>query len=405
MFLELIKTKIIYVSKSILFCLMYYRNSVDACANRFRSIVQKMVEDGNKVVVACTSDEEGVFEEEGCTIVSFKCDFNEHGNAKNRLKRDLYFKNRLKKTFLKTPKWHFDVIIGSSPDLIPNLVCVRLQKKFKARFIFDVRDIWPDVAVEMGSFSNHSLYAAAFNKISFYLYDHADAIDVVSPRKMTKIQTLKKGKYAAKVFLIENGFDTAIINVPEDDRAVKDNALDKTKNIVFLGNVGLAQHLDFMLSLAEEFKTQSDYRFFIVGDGADLSRLKQMAADRKISNLYFPGRVSQTVAKTFLLHTFISVIPLRNSEMKDSIPSKLYESLGLGIPVFLLAEGDAKDLLLSCGGGIAIPPESNQQVILREFDNFIQKYSEIKQKSLKSSEFIIKTYTREIAAKKMEELL
>lgn len=58
-----------------------------------------------------------------------------------------------------------------------------------AKLVYDVRDIWPDVALEMGSFVEGSIYCKVFRAITRFMYKHSDWVTTVSPGKVEKIKS------------------------------------------------------------------------------------------------------------------------------------------------------------------------------------------------------------------------
>ena len=129
-----------------------------------------------------------------------------------------------------------------------------IAKIKKAKLVYDVRDIWPDVAIEMESFDEKSLYYKVFKFIANFMYKHSDYITTVTPGKVKKIK-----KYADsnnKVLYIPNGFDDNLINFAMEKFIIEKYELDKKFTIVYIGNVGLAQNLDALIELAKTSKKQ-----------------------------------------------------------------------------------------------------------------------------------------------------
>ena len=204
--------------------------------------------------------------------------------------------------------------------------------------MFDVRDIWPDVAIEMNSFGKNSIYSMLFNFISNRLYKCADIITTVSPGKVIKIKNkLKKEK--EKVCLVENGFDDTMLNCNHDDEFSSKFKIKDYFTFCFCGKIGMAQGLDKVILLANHFRNNSNVRFIIAGDGVEKDKIKQHIEQQELKNIVFTGVVSFDQVKTILTDSSVALVPLKTKNMKDSVPTKLYESLAFGCPTLLVAAG------------------------------------------------------------------
>ena len=84
-----------------------------------------------------------------------------------------------------------DVVLTTSPPPLVSIPGWMIAKCKHAKLVYDVRDIWPDVALEMGSFTEDSLYCRIFKKITGFMYKHADIVTTVSPGKLRR----SKGMY------------------------------------------------------------------------------------------------------------------------------------------------------------------------------------------------------------------
>ena len=91
----------------------------------------------------------------------------------------------LKSIFIKDK---IDVVITTSPPPLINIFGYAIAKIKKTKLIYDVRDIWPDVALEMGSFKENSIYCKIFSFIAKFMYKHSDIITTVTPGKVEKIK-------------------------------------------------------------------------------------------------------------------------------------------------------------------------------------------------------------------------
>ncbi len=299
-----------------------------------------------------------------------------------------------------------DIVITTSPPLLVNISGWLIAKIKRAKLVYDVRDIWPDVALEMGSFSRNSLYCKLFTKMANFMYKHSDMITAVTPGKVEKIveYTEKLGKKSCKrVELVGNGFDEDVLNNTFDQDIVNKYNLDTVPSCVFIGNIGLAQGLGHLLDIAEKSK-HKEIRYLLFGNGAEREFLEKEAAKRGLKNVKFCGVLDHDKVYTVLSYAKLSFISLKNSRMTDSIPTKMYEALGIGCPVLLVAQGDSCEILKESGLGICVPPEDTEKIV-ESFDELLDNYDTIILNRKFSKDLMKRKYSRQSISAEFEKRL
>jgi len=392
--------------KKIFIQALSYWPSTSPIATRLHSLVQELIANGWFVEILTLNEskpsETTIIENQNLKIIysKYKC-INLKGVIA-RLKKELEF-YFITKRYVRKTKNKFDYVLVSSPYLIPCYAGLYLKKKYKAKLIFDVRDIWPDVAIEMDSFGKRSIYSLCFNYISNRLYKNASFVTTVSTGKVKKIQgKLKRNK--EKVFLVENGFEKEMLDDAYDKEFSEKYKIKNHFTISFCGKVGMAQGLDKILLLAENFKNNDNVQFLIAGDGVEREKIEERVRKEKLNKIIFTGNVSRDHVKTILQDSSMAFISLKSSKMKDTIPTKLYESLAFGCPTLLLASGDACTLLDETGLGIHVEPENIDKVINAAEEIYNNYESFIKNKEI-SKKIIIDNHTRSKSSKKMVNLM
>ncbi len=301
-----------------------------------------------------------------------------------------------------------DVVITTSPPILVNISGWIIAKFKKAKLVYDVRDIWPDVALEMGSFSDESIYFKIFNKIANFMYKHSDMITTVSPGKVKKINShidnLKnKDKCCKNVEFVGNGFDERILESKINNDIIEKYQLDKCPSCVFIGNIGLAQGLGHILNIAERSK-HKDIRFLLFGTGAEKDILEKSAEEKGLDNVHFCGVLEHENVYTVLNSAKLSFISLKNSAMTDSIPTKMYESLGVGCPVLLAACGDSCDILNESKLGMCVSPDDPDGIV-EAFDKFIDNYDKFIKNKEYSKQLMKSKYSRQSISMEFEKKL
>ena len=373
-----------------------YRPARTACANRTAVLVSALRDAGHDVRVLASTDSligvpKGFEPPEGAAY--FETFPLVDKTLVNRLRNNFGGAHEAVKTAGRLGD--FDVVVCTTPPLLLTSSVIRIAKRKRARLVLDVRDIWPDVAYEIGSFAPGSLYGRFFERVARRAYVAADLVVSVSPGKVEKL----KGRVPnGRVSLVPNGIDEAFLDNEEDPALVERLRLDEGPICAYVGNIGLAQGLGTLLGIA---KARPAVRFLLFGDGADRTNLEGRVEAEGIGNVEFCGKVDGRGVYTVLKHAAVSYVPLVSSQLRDSIPTKMYEALACGCPVLLTAEGDAADLLDGCGLGAHAAPE-DPAALLTAFDRLMERpFSDAERAA--ASAWVVENHSRQRFAKAFAE--
>ena len=378
-----------------------YYPTAQACSYRMQVMADAFRKQGTEVTVVCSSAnlENGNPEQRSEQIIYSPTIRMKKKTTVMRMLNNLSFGVTSVISSLKTGK--VDLVITTSPpplSSIPGWIIARLKG---AILVYDVRDIWPDVAVEMGSFAEGSLYYNVFRFIANFMYKHADVITIVSSGKVKKIQEYvndadrkhKSRPSLEKVWLVGNGYDTEVESFPINEELIQKYDLGKKFTCVYVGNIGLAQGLQVLLNVALDTR-HKDVQFLIFGKGAEKEMLENLAREKKLDQVKFCGTLPHEDIYTLLKYSNLSFIPLKNANMKDSIPTKLYEALGIGCPVLLVAEGDACTVLDETKLGCHVSPAHPEQTV-HVFDEMVDDYNSIIRYREHAQKIIHEKHTRQ----------
>ncbi len=380
-----------------------YYPTCAACAYRMKAFAEVFASKGNEVTVIASSSNKANGELGDCSekIIFAPTVKMKKKTTVMRMINNLSFAASSVFAALKAGK--ADVVITTSPPPLVSISGWLIAKMKRAKLVYDVRDIWPDVALEMGSFSESSFFCRVFKKITAFMYEHADMVTTVSPGKVEKIRQKLPEGMREKVVLIANGFDEKILESEYDLQTVEKYALKDGFNCVYIGNIGLAQGLGAVFEIAEKTK-HKNVRFLLFGTGAEKDALEKQAEEKGLSNVIFCGVIPHEKVFTLLKEASLSFIPLKSSKMKDSVPTKIYEALGVGCPVLLVAEGDSCGIVNATGMGVCVSPDETEK-LTAVFDSMVENYAEIIKKRTETTEIIKKKYSRQQAAAEFENKL
>lgn len=388
-----------------------YYPTAQACSYRMQVMADIFLEKGNEVVVIASSTNKGstTAEPRRERIIYSPAIPMKKKTTLWRMLNNISF--GVTSVFSALHAGKADVVITTSPPVFSSIPGWIIAKCKRAKLVYDVRDIWPDVALEMGSFEEGSIYCKVFRHITRFMYRHADMITTVSPGKVEKIKHhvlaaggVKGGaEHTDKVKLVGNGFDESVEQHPIDHDLIRQYELGKRFTCVYVGNIGLAQGLGTLLDLAEQSRHR-EVQFLLFGKGAEKELLEQQAKERGLENVYFCGVLPHEKVYTLLSKADISFIPLKSASMTDSIPTKIYEALGIGCPVLLVAEGDSCRIVNESQLGICVSPDHTEQ-LGEVFDEMVENYERYAQHRADARRRMHEKYSRQKIAADFERQL
>jgi colanic acid biosynthesis glycosyl transferase WcaI len=251
-----------------------------------------------------------------------------------------------------------DGVLAMSPPLTLGLTGYAMRLARGGPLVFNIQDVFPDVAVELGAIRNPKVISI-FQKIEKLSYNRADAVTVLSDDLRQNVVAKVGDRNAAKVRVIPNFVDTEAIK-PLDRMTAYRTELGIGDEIVVLyaGNVGLSQSLDLVVGAARSLVDDSSVVFLINGGGSGLETIRTAAAG--LPNVRFaPYQPRERLAEV-LATGDIHVVPLRRGLARSSVPSKTYSILAAGRPVLASVDSgtEVERLVHAASAGIAVPPDN-----------------------------------------------
>jgi colanic acid biosynthesis glycosyl transferase WcaI len=231
--------------------------------------------------------------------------------------------------------------------------------------VFNIQDVFPDVAVELGLLTGRRVIATA-SALERAIYRRSDAVTVLSDDLADNVRTkLVRGvrgsaaeRQAAKVRVIPNFIDTTWIQPGERNNAYRaEHGLTGKRVVTYAGNVGLSQALDLVLAAAVALRHEPDIAFVINGGGSALADLMRSA--RGMDNVHFVEMQPKERLPEVLAAADLHVVPLKRGLARSSVPSKLYSVLAAGRPIVASVDPgtEVARTVEQAGAGIAVPPD------------------------------------------------
>ena len=258
-----------------------------------------------------------------------------------------------------------DVVVGTSPQFFT--VCAAyMSGLFKqVPWIFELRDIWPESIRAVGAMKSSRLIDA-IEHVELFLYRKANA--VISVTHSFRETLIGRGVDGSKIYVVTNGVDISRFS-PRD----KDLELLARHNLEgkfvsgYVGTHGMAHALDTILDAAKALKGtvgEERFRFILLGDGANKAMLVQRARSEGLDNVIFVDSVPKDEVVRYWSLLDVSIIHLKKADLFTTvIPSKLFECMGMAIPVLHGVEGESARILERENVGLVFEPENADALI------------------------------------------
>jgi glycosyltransferase involved in cell wall biosynthesis len=249
-----------------------------------------------------------------------------------------------------------DIVIVSSPTFFSVITAWLWCAPRAVPWVFEVRDLWPAVFVELGVLRNR-LAIWALERMELFLYRRATRVVTVTASFRDHIAG--RGIDAAKIAVVTNGVDLdRFAPGPRDAEFARAQALEGKFVVLYLGAHGISHALGRILDSAERLRDLGDVRFVFVGDGAEKEALVADAARRGLENVVFQGAVAKDEVPRWYRLADVGLVPLRNVPLfRTFIPSKMFELLACAVPIVASVEGEAAEILAASGGARIVAPE------------------------------------------------
>ena len=258
-----------------------------------------------------------------------------------------------------------DVIIGTSPQFFTVCAAWMLSVMKRVPWVFELRDLWPESIRAVGAMKQ-SMVLDWFEKLELFLYHRADAI--VSVTHAFRNILIRRGVDGNKVHLVTNGVDINRFSPRKKDGELLHRCgLDGKFVAGYIGTHGLAHALDTVLDAAKLLQEQVDggrFRFLLLGDGAKKKELEERARSEGLLNIIFVDSVPKDEVARYWSVLDAAIIHLKKDQLFTTvIPSKLFECMGMGIPVLHGVYGESAGIVEREGVGLVFEPESPQMLI------------------------------------------
>ncbi|WP_411959341.1 glycosyltransferase family 4 protein [Pseudomonas sp. s4] len=296
-----------------------------------------------------------------------------------------------------------DVVLASSPPIFPMFSVWLVCKIRRIPMVLEVRDLWPESAVQMGILRNKYLIAI-MSWIERLLYDQAKRIVTLTQGIHDDIES--RGWPAHRLEVITCGVDSDML-YPDPEAGLafrRRHGWESRQIVLYMGAMGEANNLDVVLDAAAQCD-DSRLLFLLVGDGMKRADIEQRAAELSLVNVKCWEPIAKNQVRECISAADLCIVTLQDIPLfRGAIPTKLLDYMACGKPVISGVRGEAEQIIAKAKAGVTFSPNDSGQIAGLIADLMGQEERRV-QMGKNGAHYVKKYFEASRSRKAMEDLL
>lgn len=349
----------------VLYIHQYFASPKDPGGTRSYWLAKKLIEQGHEVTMVTTNKTQAekirYYDVDDIHVVSFSVPYSQSMGLFDRFLS--YFKFSFVSFWyaLKNNK-RFELIFATSTPLTVGIPVLLLKWIKGKKFIFEVRDLWPEVPIQMDAIRNPIIIKVArwFEKT---IYRNAEHVIALSPGMLDgvlKYIPVDKASMIPNMSKIDEFFPRE-----KDYKLIDKLGLDRNSfKIIHFGSLGLANGADSIIETAKLMKNDSTVEFIFLGGGSTENSLKEMCSKYELSNVIFLPRTPMKETSEIVNICDVSIVSFKDLPiLYTNSPNKLFDSLSAGKPIIVNSAGWTKDMVNDNRCGKYVNPNNPSELM------------------------------------------
>lgn len=346
----------------ILYIHQYFKTPEEPGGTRSYWISQELIKRGHQVTMICSTNERhpvpSRVDANGIDVIYVK---NEYSNYMPAYKKVISFVSFILSALKAAKKLkNIDLVFATSTPLTVGYIAMRLKKSKGWKYVFEVRDLWPEFPIQIGAIKNK--FAIKYLRgLERRIYKNAEFVIALSPGMQDGV--VAAGMPVEKTAMIPNMSkpDRFYPHTP-DPEIVKDFNLDISSfNVVHFGSMGKANGLEYIIEAARILQERgvNDVCFWFMGRGATEPVCKSLVEKYGLHNVRFLGFHKMSIVSEIVNCSSASITTFRNLPiLATNSPNKLFDSLSAGKPIIVNSAGWTKDMVERGDCGFYVDPDN-----------------------------------------------
>lgn len=294
-----------------------------------------------------------------------------------------------------------DLVWGTSPPIFQGVTAWALARLKRVPFLFEVRDLWPAFAIDVGVLRNPILIRASL-WLEGFLYRRADRLMVNSPGFIEHVT--RRG--AQQVELVPNGADAAMFDPYASGAGFREDYDLQGKFVaVYAGAHGMSNDLGILLQAAQELADLPHVVIALLGDGKEKPTLVKMADEMKLENVRFIPPMPKVLMAQALAAADACIAILKPIPMYATVyPNKVFDYMAAGRPVILAIDGVIRQVVEAADAGVFVPP-GNAHALALAIRKLASQMEQGRAMGLRGRQYVEAHFNRPDLAEKLAHLI
>lgn len=298
----------------------------------------------------------------------------------------------------------YDLMLVPSPPLTIGLSAWLLGLIKRVPFIYNVQEIYPDIAIKLGVLCNWRLIRL-MEWLERFIYNHASVVVVIS--NWFRRRLLFKGVPDEKICVIPNFVDTDFIKpAAKNSSFARIYGLQNQFVVLYAGNIGLTQSFETIIAAADKLANLPNLQFLIVGNGTRQSWLKKELAQKQLSNIRLLSYQPHSIVPQIYASSDVCLVPLKKGTAQGTFPSKIYSIMAAGRPAIISADNDSEltAVVKQAGCGLLTPPDDTNDLV-KAIEYVYSHQIDLQRMGQKGREYVLKYHSRQAIGHQYHKLI
>lgn len=390
---------------NILYIHQYFKTPKEPGGTRSYWVAQELIKNGYQVAMI-TADPKAVERRREVTVDGIKVIYLQEAYS-----QDMSIATRLKaflgfvwKSIREARKQKdIDLVIATSTPLTVGITALYMKWFRKIPYIFEVRDLWPEVPIQMGAFRSPFIVKPTrwFEKVIYKNAQHVIALSPGMQEGVTKYIPIAKTSMIPNMSKIDEFW-------PREKNKELEKELELSPDsfkIVHFGSLGLANGVETIIESAKLLKEDDSIEFLFVGGGSTEKQLIEECRRHQLSNVKFLGRFPMKDTSEIVNLSDVSIVSFKDLPiLYTNSPNKLFDSLSAGKPIIVNSAGWTKDMVEQYKCGFYVNPNQPQELVNKIL--FLKDHPEVVEQMGRKSRYLAETvYDKSILTKQFVEVI
>lgn len=350
----------------ILYIHQYFKTPREPGGTRSYWISRELIKRGHEVIMLTTKAGQTSEREDtmidGLRVISFGIPYNQSMGVLQRLRAFSGFMLHATTEGLKHRD--VDLVIASSTPLTVGYPALRIKRTLKIPYVFEVRDLWPEVPIQMGALKNPLLQRLAkwFEKKIYLNANHVVALSPGMQDGITKYIPQERTSMIPNMAKINEFWPREINTALLEEFGLQRDSF----KVIHFGSLGLANGAEYIIHAAQLMADISDVEFIFLGGGSTEVSLKEKCKELELENVRFLGRHPMEKTSEIVNLCDVSVVSFMDLPvLYTNSPNKFFDSLSAGKPIIVNSAGWTKNIVEKQGCGFFVNPTKPEDLVER----------------------------------------